>query len=76
MGAFSLYANERQFQTLREQLSLYGLNPTEWNIFSRRGHINSYQLEHREDPSFKINVQVRSLRAGLLRVDRLSVVSL
>ena len=76
MGAFSLFTYERQFQTLREQLSLYGLNPSEWNIFSRHGLENVYQLEHRGDPDFKINVQVRSLRTGFIRVERLSVVSL
>ena len=76
MGAAELYPIDRKFQTLREQLSLYGLNPVEWNIFANRDRLNSYELEHRDDSAFRIKVQVRALRTGLLRVDRLSVVSI
>ena len=66
--------NDRHFKTLREQLAHFGLNPLEWTMFARKE--NSYEFSHRRDPAFKINVQVRSLRTGLVRVDRLSVISI
>lgn len=76
MGAAELYPNDRKFQTLREQLSLYGLNPVEWNIFATRERSDSYEFEHRDDSTFRIKAHVRALRTGVLRVDRLSVVSI
>lgn len=74
MNAHQTSADDRYFKILREQLSLFGLNPLEWTIFARKE--NSYEISHREDPAFKINVQVRPLRTGLVRVDRLSVISI
>ena len=76
MGAQKIYDNERHFQTLREQLSLYGLNPVEWTIYSQTKRRDSFELAHRADPTFRLNVQVRALRTGRLRVDRLSIISL
>lgn len=65
-----------KFRTLRAQLALYGLNPSEWNIVTIRESSNSYELEYRQDPSFRMNARVRSLRSGQLRVERLSVISI
>jgi hypothetical protein len=62
------------FKTFRNQLSHFGLNPIEWTIFAQRE--NSYELSHRRNPAFKIKAHVRSLRTGLVRVDRLSVISI
>ena len=76
MGAQQIYGNERHFQTLRGQLSLYGLNPVEWTIHSQTKRRNSYELAHRADPTFRLHVQIRALRSGKLRVDRLSIISL
>jgi hypothetical protein len=55
------------FVNLREQLSHFGLNPFEWTIFSRKE--NSYKFSHRDDPAFKINLTVRSLRSGSFQFD-------
>jgi hypothetical protein len=74
MGARTLQIHDQNFQTLRAQLSHFGLNPLEWIIFARKE--NSYEFSHRKDPAFKINVKVRALRTGLIRVDQLSVISL
>lgn len=71
MGAQKIESKEN---SLREQLIHFGLNPLEWRIFARRE--NTYQFSHRHDPSFKINVQVRALATGFVRVDRLSLVSI
>jgi len=71
MGAQKIESKEN---SLREQLIHFGLNPLEWRVFARRE--NSYQFSHRRDPSFRINVQIRSLASGLVRVDRLTVVSI
>ena len=71
MGAQKI---ETQENTLREQLAHFGLNPLEWRISIRRE--NTYQFSHRKDPAFKINVHVRALPTGLIRVDQLSLVSL
>ena len=71
MGARKIELKEN---SLRRQLADFGLNPLEWHILNRR--TNTYQISHREDPTFRINVYVRALRTGLLRVDQLSVISL
>ena len=71
MGAEKI---ESQENSLRQQLKDFGLNPIEWRILNRRA--NTYQISHREDPGFRINVDVRALSTGLVRVDQLSVISL
>jgi hypothetical protein len=71
MGAEKI---ESQENSVRRQLADFGLNPFEWQILNRRA--NTYQNSHREDPGFRMNVYVRALRTGLVRVDQLSVVSL
>ncbi len=71
MGAEKIETQER---SLRQQLADFGLNPLEWHILNRRA--NKYEISHREDPSFRMNVYVRALRSGLVRVDQLAVASL
>jgi hypothetical protein len=71
MGAQKIESKEN---SLRRQLADFGLNPLEWRVLNRRA--NRYQISHMENPSFKMNVYVRALRTGLVRVDQLSVISL
>lgn len=76
MGAKSLSTIDHGLETLSEQLKSFGLNPSEWNLLAQRRHSNLIEMEHRKDPAFRIHVQVRTLCSGLLRVDRLSVISI
>ena len=62
-------------QILLNQLSLYGLNPTEWLVL-RQAEIEQVVLCHKQDPDFKLIGSFKRDALGFWRIGALTLQSL
>lgn len=63
-------------ETLRRQLTLYGLNPAQWEVEQSPSPItNVIHLRHKRETDFRIKANIRR-KQNLLAITQLSVISI
>lgn len=66
------FKNSEQLGKLLEKLSVYGLNPREWDLADQgRGFLSSLILIHKKDPQFRLIGTVG--KAGWQKLEVLSI---